>query len=404
MKVKIGKIIAPVIFGAVALIIAASASLQFIAHRISITPAGALGAVQSAGAFSSVGGELDIEESQSTGIKLMSARIAPEDYAENGIDPQAASAYTLTATVYPEDATYKALDWSLAWNQTAIDPEYGVNLYDNDEWYNYYTEDDAWDVLTCDLINYGITEYDFLTITPNVDGGNILTITCKQEFGCPINITCTARDGSGVSATCKVDYARKTTNIFLNANRAIIPTEYSRSDTNISYSIWTSKGTLKPETTITATASIWYGTEWTTAMEDYGINIKLPYGYYFYGENPLMEYEDTNGVIELTSSTVFTYNTTWDTFCDRFIVRQAPNLTESQKRANRDAARQMLQAFADKGVLSTLPIFTISFYAKDSFTGKEYRNETNFYISDVSKIPVYTTNVSNIELPESIVL
>ena len=56
-----------------------------------------------------------IEEGESNGIKLMSAKIAPENYDEYGISPMAETAYQLTATITPENATNKAVDWTIAW-------------------------------------------------------------------------------------------------------------------------------------------------------------------------------------------------------------------------------------------------------------------------------------------------
>ena len=49
-----------------------------------------------------------INEGESNGIKLMSAKIAPENYADYGISPMAETAYQLTATITPENATNKA--------------------------------------------------------------------------------------------------------------------------------------------------------------------------------------------------------------------------------------------------------------------------------------------------------
>ena len=56
-----------------------------------------------------------ITEGESNGIKLMSAKISPENYDEYGISPMAETAYQLTATITPENATNKAVDWTIAW-------------------------------------------------------------------------------------------------------------------------------------------------------------------------------------------------------------------------------------------------------------------------------------------------
>lgn len=55
-----------------------------------------------------------IGNTDENGIKLMSTRIAPADYSENGVAPFAEAAYTLTATVEPATAANKTVNWSVA--------------------------------------------------------------------------------------------------------------------------------------------------------------------------------------------------------------------------------------------------------------------------------------------------
>lgn len=82
---------------------------------------------------------------------------------------------TLTATVMPEDAPDKSVDWSIAWNEA---PTYG---------------DDP------------VTDY--VTLTPQSDGSNVATVTCLKPFALDtIIITCTTRVG-GFTATAQVSYA-----------------------------------------------------------------------------------------------------------------------------------------------------------------------------------------------------
>ena len=55
-----------------------------------------------------------IGESTGNGVKVMSAKIAKEDYVANGISPLAETAYTLTATITPSNATIQDVDWSVS--------------------------------------------------------------------------------------------------------------------------------------------------------------------------------------------------------------------------------------------------------------------------------------------------
>lgn len=82
---------------------------------------------------------------------------------------------TLTATVYPEDATNVEVDWSIAWNATAP------------------------------LKNQAISDYLVLNVAE--DGARVATITCIKGFeGSTAKITVTTRDG-GYTATCTASYA-----------------------------------------------------------------------------------------------------------------------------------------------------------------------------------------------------
>ncbi len=113
------------------------------------------------------------------GISLLSAKLPRAAYAANGVSEQSDTAYTLTATVSPENATNKAVDWSIAW----------------------LNADSAW--ATCKTVT------DYVTVTPNEDGATVAVVECKKDFGERIVITCTSRDNAELSATCTVDYTQK---------------------------------------------------------------------------------------------------------------------------------------------------------------------------------------------------
>ncbi|MDE7215819.1 MAG: hypothetical protein K2O08_03330 [Clostridia bacterium] len=79
--------------------------------------------------------------------------------------------FSLTATVLPEDATNKLVDWSVAWADGSTSPN--VN--------------------------------DYLTTTPIFDGSRNVVIRCYQAFEKDINITVTTRENNCV-ATCVAHY------------------------------------------------------------------------------------------------------------------------------------------------------------------------------------------------------
>ena len=120
-----------------------------------------------------------INEGESNGIKLMSAKFAREDYAANGISEQAETAYQLTATITPDNATNKAVDWTIAF----------VNA--ESEWAT------------------GKTVTDYVTVTPTSDGALTANVECLQAFGEQVRVTVTSRDNTAVKANATVDYTEK---------------------------------------------------------------------------------------------------------------------------------------------------------------------------------------------------
>lgn len=120
-----------------------------------------------------------IGESVGSGVKVMSAKIAPENYAANGVSAQAETAYTLTATVLPEKASNKAVDWTVSFVNPAS----------------------AWAT--------GKTVTDYVTVTPTADGALTANVECLQAFGEQIKVTVTSRSNADATATCLVDYAER---------------------------------------------------------------------------------------------------------------------------------------------------------------------------------------------------
>ena len=100
------------------------------------------------------------------GIRLTSAKLPVSAYAANGVSQYADTAYILTATVSPSDATDTALDWSVAF----VEPD--------SEWAT------------------GKTVTDYVTVTPTADGASTAAVECKQAFGEQIVVTCKARSNA----------------------------------------------------------------------------------------------------------------------------------------------------------------------------------------------------------------
>ncbi len=126
------------------------------------------------------GGLIDVTENN--GIKLTTARIAAEDFEDYGIDPQANTAYTLTATVNA-DAADKNVVWGVSWKNSSSSWASGKSIA------------------------------DYATVTPATEFGLTATLTVKQAFGEPINVKVASYLDTTVNAIAQVDYL-KTVNAF----------------------------------------------------------------------------------------------------------------------------------------------------------------------------------------------
>ena len=151
--------------GLLALVLAGTAVLFGVLGSGAKTPALEGGAVVTPGA--------------GNGIRLLSVKLSPKDYEANGISPLAETAYSLTATITPDDATNKAVDWTIAF----VNPE------------------SAW--------AEGKTVTDYVTVTPTSDGALTANVECLQAFGEQVRVTVTSRDNTAVKANATVDYTEK---------------------------------------------------------------------------------------------------------------------------------------------------------------------------------------------------
>lgn len=120
-----------------------------------------------------------VEYENSNGIQISSAKLPVSAYAVNGISPLADTAYKLTATIKPNTAVDKMVNWTVDWANS----------------------DSAW------ARDKSVTDY--VTVSPTSDGSLTANLTCLKAFGEPINVKAVSRVNSAAYATCRVDYAQK---------------------------------------------------------------------------------------------------------------------------------------------------------------------------------------------------
>ena len=122
-------------------------------------------------------GEL-VHVTEDKGIKLRSARIAPDDYADYGVEAQADSAYTITATVN-EDAADKSVIGSIKWKNPDSEWATGKNIS------------------------------TYISLTQTEQYGLNFVLTAKHPFGEPVELKVASCMDSSVNATAQIDCLKK---------------------------------------------------------------------------------------------------------------------------------------------------------------------------------------------------
>lgn len=142
-------------------------------------------------------GGSDITAEASNGIRLMSMKLAPVQYAAYGVAANAESAYTLTATVYPEDAANKLLDWTVSFKNASSTWASGKKVT------------------------------DYVTVTPSSDGALTAVVQNIAAFGEQVVVKVTSRDNTSAYATLNVEYLQRTTGYTLSLDGNTKPSAFS---------------------------------------------------------------------------------------------------------------------------------------------------------------------------------
>lgn len=119
-----------------------------------------------------------VNSGENKGILLRSARIASEQFEDYGIDAQANTAYSITATVN-EDAADKSVIGSVSFKNASSTWATGKNIN------------------------------DYVTLNQTTEYGLNFTLTVKQAFGEPIMIKVASCMDSGIYGTAQVDHLKE---------------------------------------------------------------------------------------------------------------------------------------------------------------------------------------------------
>lgn len=143
---------------------------------------------------------LDPSGDEDHGVSFEAITIPKAQYAAYGISPIAETAQQITATITPDNAEYKTLDWSVAW-ESGTSGKFGNGK--------------------------NVTEY--VTVEPSSDGALTATLTCKQAFGETIILTASLRNFPDIKGTRKVQYQQKLNGSGLNIS--YVNSSYSTANT-----------------------------------------------------------------------------------------------------------------------------------------------------------------------------
>ena len=207
-----------------------------------------------------LGGEVTVEGAESpmlvtageaNGV-LMDCRILSlAEYDEYGIDTQAESAYTITATIKPVAADDKRVEWSVA-------PKSG---------------------------NTNATDY--ITLTQN---GLSATVACKQAFDVQFIVTCKSLDNPNAKATCVLDYVQRVTGVTVNMPKLNSQTA------EVTYTTQSSKYTIPSNIGVTFSNFVFnadFGGEFSADIGDGGLPVNAFLWLHPTYTNQLVQYTST---------------------------------------------------------------------------------------------------------------
>ncbi len=127
------------------------------------------------------------EKTEGKGIRLLSTLIEKEDYAAYGIDAQADSAVTITATVEPADAENQALTWTVRFKNASSAWATGKNVA------------------------------SYMTVA-NASNTKTATVSCLKAFGEQIEIVVASVENPSITAVSTCDYVKRLTGATVTLN------------------------------------------------------------------------------------------------------------------------------------------------------------------------------------------
>lgn len=193
-KFKVGKETVKTIVMIVAILLAICLMVGLIAQGVALSRLKSEGAEQQAAVIDDKGNMMVSGTTYAMPARMVFATTAAEvSNASEGI--------TLMATISPETADNKAVDWSVAFANQSSSWAKGKNVT------------------------------DYVTVMPSFDGALTATVNCLKAFGEQIIITVTSRANPRATAECTLDYARRILDTALySEGRNTLPLEFGKDE------------------------------------------------------------------------------------------------------------------------------------------------------------------------------
>lgn len=193
-KFKVGKETVKTIVMIVAILLAVCLMVGLIAQGVALSRLKSEGAEQQAAVIDDKGNMMVSGTTYAMPARMVFATTAAEvSNASEGI--------TLTATISPETADNKAVDWGVAFANQSSSWAKGKNVT------------------------------DYVTVMPSSDGALTATVNCLKAFGEQIIITVTSRANPRATAECTLDYARRILDTALySEGRDTLPLEFGKDE------------------------------------------------------------------------------------------------------------------------------------------------------------------------------
>lgn len=168
------------------------------------------------------GFKLEYEDIPEMGLSVQ--EIDPEDYEDYGISMAAESAYTLTATVLPEECSNKNVTWSIAFANPSSTWASGKN----------------------------VSTYVSMSTT-----GTTCTLSCNAAFGETIIVTAKSESNEDLTATCTLNYIKRVQSVNVSlSGTAVSNSSNSIKSIKVSNSITVSYSVVYGDGTVTGTFSV----------------------------------------------------------------------------------------------------------------------------------------------------